>query len=367
MKACGIIVEYNPFHNGHMYHLQQARQQSNCDLLIAVMSPNFVQRGEPAICDKWSRARTALNYGADLVIELPTLHAVQSATYFANAAVELLALANVDTIVFGSECSDLSHLQLLASQLPRISLSDKSRSTVRQYEQEFGTLSPNDLLGINYIHAAQKYAIQTMCIQRTNNYHATQIDSAIASASAIRHHFLNGEDVSPYTVMSGEMKEAFTLNRFYPYLQTKLLIDEPKRMKELFLMDEGIESLLIDAVASCDTIDAFLDHCTNARYTRSRIQRTLIHYLLETSKSDANQHVLPAHLRILAFRPTARPWLRILRDQGRPVVSRFQDLPLFYQKMERKATALYTYGNLSLRKAFLQKEVEGPYYDDRDN
>ena len=365
MKACGIIVEYNPFHNGHIYHLQQAREISNCDLLVAVMSPHFVQRGEPAICDKWSRARAALRYGADLVIELPTLHAVQSASYFARAGVELLALANVDTIVFGSESSDHAHLQRLAGQLSAITLKEKTISSVRQYEKELGTQAPNDILGINYIQAAQKHHIQTRCIQRTNDYHDTQIHSPIASASAIRHQFFNGKDVSPYTIMSDDLNVNARLETLYPYLQTKLLIDDPKRMKEYFLMDEGIESLLIAAAASCDTMEAFLMHCTNARYTRARIQRTLIHYLLETRKTEANQHAIPAHLRILAFRSSARSWLRMLRDEGKPVVSRFQELPLFYQKMERKAAALYTFGNPSLRRAFLAKEVEGPYYDDR--
>ena len=96
MNVCGIVVEYNPFHNGHIHHIHQARKQSGCNLLIAVMSPHFVQRGEPAIADKWSRARTALHHGVDLVLELPTIHAVQSAQFFASAAIDILALAGAD-------------------------------------------------------------------------------------------------------------------------------------------------------------------------------------------------------------------------------------------------------------------------------
>ena len=107
MNVCGIVVEYNPFHNGHIHHIHQARKQSGCDLLIAVMSPHFVQRGEPAIADKWSRARTALHHGVDLVRELPTSRAVQSAQFFASAAIDILALAGADTIAFGSESNDL--------------------------------------------------------------------------------------------------------------------------------------------------------------------------------------------------------------------------------------------------------------------
>ncbi len=366
MKICGIVVEYNPFHNGHIYHLQQARLQTNCDLLVAVMSPHFVQRGEPAITDKWKRAKAALRHGADLVLELPTLHAVQSASYFASAAIDILALANVDTIIFGSESSNIEKLQQYAKKLQSISLDERTISTVRQYENKLGALLPNDILGINYIQAAKKHQIQTRCIQRTNAYHSKHIDSHIASASAIRHHFFNGDDVTPYTILANELDPNARLHTYYPYLQTRLLLDDPNRMKQLFLMDEGIEHRLIEAAKQYDDMDSFLSYCISARYTRSRIQRTLIHYLLDTSKQEANLHAKAEHLRILAFNTKSRVLLKQLQKEGKPVISRFQQLPAFYQQMEQKATVLYTYGNPALRKQLLKKELEGPYYDADD-
>ena len=179
MKVCGVIVEYNPFHNGHIYHLQKARQISRCDLLVAVMSPYFVQRGEPAIADKWSRARTAIAFGADIVFELPTLHAVQSAAFFADAGVELLAKAHADTIVFGSECNDIEKLKTQAKALDHISLSSKRESNIRQYEKALGTQTPNDILAVNYIRAAARFPhINLLSIQRSNEYHSNDITSS---------------------------------------------------------------------------------------------------------------------------------------------------------------------------------------------
>ena len=103
MKACGIIVEYNPFHNGHRYHAQQARQQSGAEVVIAIMSGNFLQRGEPALLDKWARTEEALQNGVDLVIELPTAWSVQSADYFANGGIKLLQALQCESLCFGTD------------------------------------------------------------------------------------------------------------------------------------------------------------------------------------------------------------------------------------------------------------------------
>lgn len=368
MKVCGVIVEYNPFHNGHIYHLQKARQISRCDLLVAVMSPYFVQRGEPAIADKWSRARTAIAFGADIVFELPTLHAVQSAAFFADAGVELLAKARADTIVFGSECNDIEKLKTQAKALDHISLSSKRESNIRQYEKALGTQTPNDILAVNYIRAAARFPhINLLSIQRSNEYHSNDITSSIASATAIRHHYFSSRDIHAYTPMAAELNENSQIDQIYPFLRDKLLLDDVFRMKQMFLMDEGIESLLKNAAASCDTYDDFIHFCTNARYTRSRIQRTLIHYLLNTTKDDANAHKHPECLRLLAFRRSARPLLREIQDNNGNVVSRFGKLPSFYQEMERKAVILYTHNDPKRRKILLKREVEGPVYDDHDN
>lgn len=366
MKVCGIVVEYNPFHNGHILHIEQARAKSGCDLLIAVMSPHFVQRGEPAIADKWERARAALHHGVDLVLELPTIHAVQSAAFFASAAVDILALAGADTIVFGSESNDIDRLRQLAETLTDFHPQGNGISTVRQYEALAGPMSPNDILGLCYIRAAQAHQLRTVCIQRTNAYHDTGIDTHIASATAIRTHFLQGEDVSAFTPMQAAMHAAHTMETLYPYLQTRLLLDDPEDMKRFFLMDEGIEHLLKQATQE-DTFAAFLNRCVSARCTASRIRRTLIHYLLQTTREQADSHRQITHLRPLAFDQRARKLLKQLRQKNILLVSRFADLPAFYRDSELKAAALYAYADPQARKALMQRELEAPIYEDLDH
>ena len=346
MKVCGIVVEYNPFHNGHI--------------------PHFVQRGEPAIADKWERARAALHHGVDLVLELPTIHAVQSAAFFASAAVDILALAGADTIVFGSESNDIDRLRQLAETLTDFHPQGNGISTVRQYEALAGPMSPNDILGLCYIRAAQAHQLRTVCIQRTNAYHDTGIDTHIASATAIRTHFLQGEDVSAFTPMQAAMHAAHTMETLYPYLQTRLLLDDPEDMKRFFLMDEGIEHLLKQA-AQEDTFAAFLNRCVSARCTASRIRRTLIHYLLQTTREQADSHRQITHLRPLAFDQRARKLLKQLRQKNILLVSRFADLPAFYRDSELKAAALYAYADPQARKALMQRELEAPIYEDLDH
>lgn len=365
MKICGIVVEYNPFHNGHIHHIEQARQISGCELLVAVMSPYFVQRGEAAIAGKWERAELAVRYGVDLVIELPTLHAVQSAAYFAQAAVSLLAAAQANTLVFGSECGDLARLTQTAEKAKQVYLHPGAQSTVRQYAKQLGNLPPNDVLGINYIRWCADYGIKPLCIPRTNAYHSQCCEGTIASASAIRHALRQHKDVSAYTPMRLQADQAPEWEAFYPYLRNTLLLADPKQMRSFFLMDEGIEALLRQA-ATAETYSAFLARCTNARYTHARIQRTLLHYLLQTTKAQANAHPLPMHIRPLAFHKKARPLLRRLQDEDAAVVSRFADLPDFYRESEKKAALLYGLCDMQQQKQLLKREWEAPVYVDLD-
>ena len=191
MNVCGIVVEYNPFHNGHIHHIHQARKQSGCDLLIAVMSPHFVQRGEPAIVDKYARAEMALKNGADLVLELPAAAATGSAEYFAEGAVELLdASGVVDALCFGSELGKLAPLekaaallleepeeyrQLLREELKRGKNFPEAREiALSAFFPERELLSaPNNILAIEYLKALKrrKSSIEAVTIPRLGNYH----------------------------------------------------------------------------------------------------------------------------------------------------------------------------------------------------
>lgn len=162
MRSCGIVTEYNPFHNGHRYHIEQARRISGCDALLAVMSGNFVQRGECAIVDKWTRAKAAIQAGCDLVIELPYPYVVQRSDIFARQAVALLQLAGINTLVFGSETTDMQQLHRLADTSYEHYQKQRKNgiSMAKTLEMVHGRVASNDILGMAYLRALKDSAIQ---------------------------------------------------------------------------------------------------------------------------------------------------------------------------------------------------------------
>lgn len=332
MKACGIVCEYNPFHTGHAYHIQKAKEESHCDIIICVMSSSFVQRGEPAIIDKWTRAKCAIEHGADLVLELPYIASTQSATYFAKNAMRILKLADVDYFCFGSESDDLEALLNYSRQLSQVTI-DPSDSTVRSYENSLGKLNPNDILAINYL--AYCDGIEPIAIQRTNDYHSDELDISFSSATSIRQAIYQNQDVSNYTPI--EIEKPVRLEDYYPMIQFQLMIHTPEQLKEIFMMDEGIENLFIKNKNLPD-LESFIQACLSKRYTRSKIQRTLIQLLTHTTKKQVNELPEIDYIRVLAMNKQGQMYLK---EKDLPVASRFAQIPACYREMELKATDVY--------------------------
>lgn len=359
MKITGIIAEYNPFHNGHIHHINKTKECTGCDLLICTMSGHFVQRGEPAITSKWDRAKAAVEHGVDLVIELPHVYATQSAAYFAKGAIECLKLADVDSICFGSESNNLEILEQLAEL--DVNLSDAMRgglSPVQAYEILYGSLNANDILALNYIRALQGSNIRPYAIQRTNHYHELDASKQIASATAIRYAIRNQLDIAHATCM--QIPDPVFLEDYYRYFQTLLLTLEPTTLHEYFMMDEGIENLLIKH-AHKDEFEDFISAVTSRRYTRSKIQRTMLHLMMQTKKTEIN-HLLPLNtLRVLACNTKGRAYLKELKDQGVQIASKFTQIPEPYRTIEYKSTILYSYAFSSdKRNELLERELKAP-------
>ncbi len=356
MKVCGIICEYNPFHNGHLYHIKKTKEVTQCELLICVMSGNFVQRGEPAITNKWERAKCAAEHGADLVIELPFLYATQSAAYFAQAAVHLLALAQADCICFGSESNELDKLIQLSELNPTI-LQKKGQSTVQAYEEAYGSLLSNDILALNYLKAIKEKDIVPYCIQRTNHYLDEELSGSISSATSIRKALERNQEVKHTTPM--HIEHPIFLKDYYPLIQYLLSTCSSEYLSSLFLMDEGIENML-KKNAVIDDFDVFMDQCISKRYTRSKIQRTLIHLLNQTTKKEADLP-LPDYLRPLAFNAKGQAYLKQLSKQV-TIASRFNQIPAVYREMEWKAASVYAWANPMKRSSLLQQELQPPCF-----
>ena len=367
MTILGLIVEYNPFHNGHRHHLNEAIRLTQPDLIVAVMSGHFVQRGEPACLDKWTRTQEALKQGIDLIIELPFPLTVQSASTFANSAVCLLNQAGVTDLVFGSETNDLETLKLMA-ELP-INV-DAIKEALKQghgfpkaYGAAMGTYPPNDILGIAYLKALANSDITPHTIQRTNAYHSTEVDQTIVSATAIRQALINGQPIDHATPMAQALSDAQPREyaRYYPLIRTLLLTLPKASLEDLFLMDEGLENHLVKLAEQHLDFDRFMNDAVTRRYTKARIQRTLAHLMVHTTKTELRKLPPLQTLRVLGFSAKGQCHLRILRDNGIRVATRFNQVPVPYRRLELKATAAYGHVlSAQARQDLLEREIKGP-------
>ncbi|MGL5978899.1 MAG: tRNA(Met) cytidine acetate ligase [Erysipelotrichaceae bacterium] len=356
MKACGIITEYNPFHYGHYHHIQETRKKIESDVLVNVMSGHFVQRGEPAIIDKWQRAEIAIEQGCDLVLELPYIYATQAAEKFALGAIRTLALAKVSDIVFGSESNDVSKLYELATQA--IDTEDKSKSLNQLYIQQMGQLKSNDILGISYIKALTGTNIQAHTIQRTNNYQDLHL-ARIASASAIRKAVFSDLPYTHTTPMQ-HLTTTHQMKAYYPWIQSLLCTLPNSYLKTLFLMDEGIESHLKKCANQHHTYADFLEAATTKKYSKARIQRTLVQLLNQVSKEEAYALEQTNFIRVLAFNAKGQAYLKSIKDEV-TIVTRWKDLPKAHQEMEYKAC--FTYASVCTpqqRDSLCKREVQPP-------
>lgn len=359
MHICGIICEYNPFHNGHLYHIQKARELTNCDLLICVMSGNFVQRGEAAISDKWTRAEVAIQHGCDLVVELPFPYVTQRADRFAHGALEVLKQAGVNSIVFGSECGNINTLYEAAQMnydMKAYQESGISFAKALEHALHF-PLSSNDMLGVFYIKEILNSPIKAYCIKRTNQYHDTKIAQNISSATAIRKAHHENLDITHTTNMKPEMLTGYKMDSYYPYLQTYLSTVDKHYLSSLFLVDEGIESLLIKQAKQHMDFESFLNACTSKRYTKASIQRTCVHILIQTTKKEIDALMEPKYLRVLAYNTKGQVHLRELQDKGITIASTFKRIPDGYRELELRSTLAYAYPyNPQKRQGIIKRE-----------
>lgn len=324
MPVAGIIAEYNPFHNGHLYHLNESKKITNSDYSIAIMSGNFTQRGDVAIVDKWTRAKMALENGIDLVIELPTIYSISSAENFASGAIKLLdSLGIVDYVSFGSECDDISVLNdiarvlyqepseyktLLSHELSKgISFPKAREKALMMYlnnVRRFANIltSPNNILGVEYLKALRKHrsSIKPITIKREgSNYNDTIISnsSKFSSATAIRNACLsqnisNLNNVMPqssYNILEDNIKRGNIVSNLSAYdkeiLYTlrKMSTDEIANLPDV---SEGLEFAIKSAANSCNSVIELLTMVDSKRYTKTRIQRILLYAILGITKKD---------------------------------------------------------------------------------
>jgi len=366
MKICGIIAEYNPFHNGHLYHLQKAMDLSAADYNVIVMSGNFVQRGMPAIADKFVRTEMALRCGADLVLELPSCYATGSAEFFAAGAVSLLnKLGAVTHLCFGSECGDILLLQKAASILAEetkdyqeilrkklregLSFPAARGTALLEYCPELNDTpqiltSPNNTLGIEYLKALYKQNsdICPITVARCgSDYNEEKLADTLSSATAIRRSLKNGMELSgisgqfPYNAYSvlknyeSNMPMVFSED-LSSMLYYKLLSEQNMGYTSYMDVSEELSDRIRKNLYHFTTFPAFCDLLKTKEMTHSRISRCLVHILLNIRKEDLAHYInsleYTPYARVLGFRQTASPLLNTISKQTRiPLITKLAD------------------------------------------
>ncbi len=365
MIITGIVVEYNPFHNGHLYHIEQARKITNCDLLIAIMSPTFMQRGEPAIINKFERTNFALEHGIDIIVELPSVYAIQSANHFAAGAIKLLNEFNIDYLVFGSENNDIESLKNAA----QTSLLDEYQLKVKDYLKEgiryanacnmaFKDYNinvvdqANDILGLAYVQEIykHKYKITPLSIKRTNDYLATKITQEITSATSIRHALENSLDIKETTPMKKVLNTNHLVyfNDYFLLLKYQLNILDHNQLKQIHGFDEGLEYLFKKHINDAKDIYDFIELVSSKRYPKTRIQRNIV-YLITNLTKDFLKQIEIDYLRILGMNKQGQEYLKAVKTTTAYTIlttfSKHQNLGLDY---EQKVTYVYALANKNL-------------------
>ena len=391
-NVLGIVAEYNPFHNGHLYHLEKSKKDTGSDYSIAVISGNFTQRGSTSLVDKWEKTQMAISNGVDLVIELPTIYATSSAENFADGAIKILdSLKIVDYVSFGAETPNLSALDHLAEILyyePKeykallsfelgkgLSFPKARENALMMYLNDQKNIrsilnSPNNILAIEYLKSLKKHKskINPYIIGRfESDYNSKSYTNNIASSTAIRNMLKNNAynvlprlmPQSSCAILAKNIKTGHAIpdisvfEKEIIYNLRKMTVNE---IRELPDVSEGLEFAIKEASSSCNTIVEFLNIIKSKRYTSTRLQRILLYSLLGITKKDVevSKKTTP-YIRVLGFNQNgkyllseiskANPKLQIITSVKKFVDSnnKNRNLDILFSK-DIWATNVYTIG-----------------------
>ena len=366
MKACGIIAEYNPFHKGHHYQIEQIRKETDADVIVVAMSGNFVQRGEPAIENKWHRAKMALENGADLILELPTLSSTQATDWFAAGGVGILHAAKCQEIAFGVEDIRIDYQvafeewNTLQKQMKEYVTNDEMKSLTYANrlsliaKESFGENSPlyrlmqqpNQQLGFAYVKEilSRNLPMDYLTIERKGNGHldAKIQDEQFASGTALRKQLLKPERNPklyaqlPYLeeVSSNEYRNNW--EQYWLLLKYQLERSSVEELRTIYQMDEGMEYRFKKCLPQANSFDEFIQLLKNKRWTWARLQRLCIYLLLGITKEHVKQHFEsirePKEVTVLGFNETGREYLKFLREEETEFITNYADSSIETQK-----------------------------------
>ncbi|MEQ8199366.1 MAG: nucleotidyltransferase [Clostridiaceae bacterium] len=404
MKIAGIITEYNPFHSGHELHLKKTRSLTKCDAVVCVMSGNFVQRGAPALIDKWTRTEMALENGVDLILELPAVYAVSSAEFFASGAISILnSLKVIDSVSFGSECGDIELLKDISSILHQespefrillkkhldlgfpiqVSRSKALIETIHKmnlpYDDEYILKqlgSSNNILGIEYIKAISrsKSRMAPFTFRREGaDYNNTELQTDFSSASSIRKYLKNKGDINSLKMHLPEktfriLEDLSTENydfafeeKMFKYLKYKILT-EGRNLSRLPDVSEGLDNKIIKEIENSSGFDELILNCKSKRYTYTRLSRILTQFFagFENYNLKELRNTPPEYIRILGLSHKGAEILKLIKkNSSLHLVNKIKSTSDPMLSMDIHATKAYSLicSNVNSKDDFLRSPV----------
>lgn len=398
VNACGLVVEYNPLHNGHVYHINAAKEKSNADVMIAVMSGSFLQRGEPAIIDKFHRAETALKVGIDIVLELPYAYSVQNSDLFAFGAIKTLEAIGVHSVCFGSESGNIDQFitsyhiltkketdykQILKQQLEKgLSFPQASKIAFQQVglTDELDLCKPNNILGFSYVKTIlqNNLQIKPLTIKRIEaNYHDDQIEGQISSATSIRKALLKEKDFTNSIINTfpevtkdalhnyrKETKRWHDWELYFPLLSYRVSTMTTEQLANIHDVQEGLENRLKATEKEAKSFEHWMNLLKTKRYTWTRLQRIFTHILTNTTKEEIkriHQQGIP-YIKMLGFTNKGQAFLNTRKkDFNVPLITNFHrsHIPML-QLEERASNAYYSILPPEAKRKRRNLELQGP-------
>jgi len=339
MKILGIVAEYNPFHNGHKYHIDKAKAITGADYTVVVMSGNFVQRGEAAVLDKWERSRIAVENGADLVIELPFIFSCNKASDFAAGAVDILAGIGATHIAFGSESGDIDALKELVCKLSDyndeinasrgaamaegVSYAKGTQMAVNEIlGEEYVSLmlDPNNILAVEYLKRIheKKYNIEAVTVKRFGSgYYGSDDASGMAGATVIRQMVQNGQDVAGYVpantaeaLANSCIDVKLQADNLFKLVKADIVRNSSEKLASVYSVGEGIENKLKKEIIKADSMDGFVENIVSKRYTKATVKRMLTYILIGITEENPQRSL---YARILAAGRGGRELIKKLK------------------------------------------------------
>jgi len=372
MDKIGIIGEFNPFHNGHMYLIDKIKKQFPNSFITAIITTNFTQRGDFSVYTKWDKTKIALNNNIDLVVELPFYFATQSADIFSYASVSILEYLDLDYLIFGSEIGDIEILKNLANTI----LYHKDfNKLVREYLDlgnnypaamgkalynitNIKLINSNDILAVTYIKTILEndYKIKPLTIKRTNNYLNKKTSGNISSATSIRELYFNNINIDKY--IPKNTNQYFKINNNYLdkyfFLLKYKLISEINSLNKYLDVAEGIEFKIKKIILNSNNYQELLDNLKSKRYTYNKLNRMFLHIMLNLEKE--NKFSIN-YIRILGFNKLGRSYLKVIKQSNNfPIITNYKEINDEVLKLEKLATIIYL--NIISREDLIKEELK---------